>query len=174
MAEKTKFFEIVRGGNTQDDVFIAFVGDPGEEICFQPVCLTGQETASLMEEIGNWELVDAYDYKYEDLAYDDVSSGSGERIITDDLLVSFLQGSYTSDQVHGGYLIDEGHFAGVVLDLEYDSSFGMAWSRDRKFGILLTDGRKGGRTDSHYFHSSTEVSESSDSTYLLRKKEQEL
>ena len=171
MAEKTKFFEIIRGGNTQENVFIASVGDPGEEVRFQPVCLTGQETDSLMEEIGNWEIVDVYDYKYEDLAYDDVSSGSGERIISDDLLVSFLQGSYTSDQVQGGYLIDEGHFVGVVLDLEYDSSFGMAWNRDRKFGILLTDGRKGGRTDSHYFHSSTEVSESRNSTYLLRKKD---
>ena len=106
MAEKTKFFEIVRGGNTQDEVYFASVGDPGEEIRFQPVCLAEKEMASLLEEIGNWELVDVYDYKYEDLAYDDVSSGSGERIITDDLLVSFLQGSYTSDQVHGGYLID--------------------------------------------------------------------
>ncbi|MBR3151499.1 MAG: hypothetical protein IKF46_05900 [Erysipelotrichaceae bacterium] len=85
--------------------------------------------------------------------------------------MSFLQGSYFSNQIRGGYLLDRGQFAGVIIAAENTSSFGMAVTKSFDFGILFTDGTKIGRTGYHYFHCSTEISESRDSVYSLRRKE---
>ena len=107
---------------------------------------------------------------YEDLAYNDKTENEGERIITDDLLASFLQVSYSSDQVRGGYLFDEEGFLGYILAIENTSSFGMSVNRSEGLGVLLKDGTAHGRTSYHYFHSSTEVSETQDSIFRIRKK----
>ena len=177
MEEMTKYFEIVRGpypkvmepfrrGETRE-IFCA--GDEKtEEIWFRPVELSDEERDRLSKERENWELVDKYEWVDENLVYDDTESGEGERVVTDELLVSFLTGRYMSNQVRGGYLLEGGHFAGYLLKLEDTSSFGMAYSRSTDFGILLTDGRKIGRTDYHYFHSSTELSEKHSSVYSVR------
>lgn len=160
--EKTKYFTITEKPSA--DGFCA------DGFCFQPVDLGEEEKEAVEKEIAEWELIDTYKNTYEDLSYDDKSVSEGERVITDDLLVSFLTGSMTSNQVRGGYLLKDKHFTGYVLLLENTTSFGMAVSKNNGFGILFIDGRKAGKTSYHYFHSSTEISESEDSEYTVRKK----
>ena len=123
-----------------------------------------------MSQIEEWELVDIYRNSYEDLAYNDKTVNEGERVIGDELLVSFLNASCSSDQVRGGYLIDDKGFAGIVILNDDTTSYGMSVSENSGLGVLLTDGTGIGKTQYHYFHCSTEISESRDSVYELRKK----
>ncbi|MBQ7065085.1 MAG: hypothetical protein IJM90_09380 [Firmicutes bacterium] len=168
---KTKFYSKFEKPLPGDDSVFRVCEEGGSDvIMFSPVELPPEESARIMEEIEGWELVDTYRWHYEDLSYNDESSGSGERIITDSLLASFLDGHYVSNQVRGGYLLDQGHFAGYVLKLESTSSYGMAVHNDQGLGVLLTDGRKYGKTDYHYFHCSTEIDEERSFVYSVRKK----
>ncbi len=171
MKETTKFFEIVEWPLAlNEDCFFIEDEDSDREVWFRPAKVTELQMNDLEKEIGEWELIDTYRNVYEDLAYDDKSVSEGERVITDDKLVSLLQGSRVSDQVRGGYLLRKHRFVGYVLALENTSSYGMSASRNKGLGILLTDGRKIGRTGYHYFHCSTETSESDDSEYSVRHK----
>lgn len=173
MEERTKFFEIIPQPEViTDETFCTKKShDDKEGLWFRPVVLNENETEEIMKEINEWEFIDKYSGSYENMAYEDKSSWSGERVITDDLLVSMLKGSHVSNQVRGGYLLKNGHFAGIVMALEDVTSFGMAYQKEDFFSALLTDGTKYGKTSFHYFHSSTEISESNDSEYLLRRKQ---
>ena len=171
MKEATKYFEIVeRPLALNEDCFYVEEDAPGRDVWFRPAKITEKQLTELQKEIAQWELVDSYKNVYEDLSYDDKSVSEGERVISDDLLVSFLQGSSVSNQVRGGYLLKRHRFIGYVLALENTSSYGMSVSRNRGLGVLFTDGRKIGRTGYHYFHSSTEISESDDSVFSVRHK----
>ncbi|MBR2802684.1 MAG: hypothetical protein IKE21_08915 [Erysipelotrichaceae bacterium] len=118
-----------------------------EGISFKPAELIEDEMTVLKEEIDRWELIDTYRNVYEDLAYNDKSVSEGEKVITDELPVSFLTGSHSSNQVRGGYLLDQGRFIGYILDLGSTSSFGMSVTHSESLGILFTDGRKIGKTN---------------------------
>ncbi len=172
MSEKTKFFEKIPKPQTETDgVYHTEVKYQPEVIWFRPVEVSETALELLMEEIEKWEVVDTYKQVYENLVYEDRKTYSGERVIPDADIVSFLSGSYLSSQLRGGYLLEKGSFAGVILKIENTSSFGMSAHQDNEFGILLTDGRKIGRTEYHYFHCSTEIDEEEDSVYSLRRKE---
>lgn len=172
MRKTTIFFSrIAKPEKPSDKQYHTGTGDLPEEIWFTPAEVDETTESRLWEEIRKWELIDTYHNKYEDLAYDDRSESSGERIVAEEDLVSFLQGSYISNQIRSGYLLDHGQFAGVIIAAENTSSFGMAVTKSFDFGILFTDGTKIGRTGYHYFHCSTEISESRDSVYSLRRKE---
>ena len=169
MEDRTKYFEITDAPADPDSGYF-HIEDSCGDLWFRPADIDSAEAGKLSDEAGKWELVDSYRSVYEDLAYDDRSVSEGERVITDDLLVSLLQASLSSNQVRGGYLIKNGSFAGYVLSTENTSSFGMSVNKDSGLGALLIDGRSFGRTSYHYFHSSTELSESSSSDYSLRLK----
>ena len=170
MREKTEFFAIINNSDLPiEDSFNVETRD-GEKLCFRPLILSEEEKEEVKKQIACWELVESYRSVYEDLSYDDRTVSEGERVISDELLVSFLEDSLSSDQVRGGYLLDQGKFVGYIVLNESVSSFGMAVDRNRAFGVLLIDGRKYGKTSRHYFHASTEISESEDSSYFVRAK----
>ena len=172
MKNKTIFFEIINKPETEaEETFHTTPADDSEqEIWFTPLQLTAEEEASVRHEIYEWELVDNYYSRYEDLAYNDVSESAGERVITEELFVTFLNGSHLSNQVRGGYLLKDGKFAGFLLAIENTSSFGMAVNKANHFSALLTDGTKSGETAFHFFHSSTETSSTEQSKYELRRR----
>ena len=170
MSEKTEFFEIVKEADAARKESFNVETKEGGSLCFRPLLLNEKQKEEIKKQISRWELVDSYRSIYEDLSYGDRTKSEGERIITDELLVSFLEGSLSSDQVRGGYLLDQGRFIGYIILNESVSSFGMSVEKNRGFGVLLTDGRKYGKTSYHYFHASTEISESEDSDYSVRPK----
>ena len=90
MEEKTKFFKRVNK-KEKDNAFEV------DGICFVSYEAKEDEKERLMKQIEEYQLIDSYKNKYEDLAYNDKTENEGERIITDDLLASFLQVSYSSD-----------------------------------------------------------------------------
>ncbi len=166
--ERTKFFRTIPGPE-EGAYFAGGEGRP-ETVWFEPFEAEGERKEALMEQVSRWELVDTYRRVYEDLAYEDRSEYSGERVIGDELLASFISGSYYSNQVRGGYLFEDGRFAGYILSLENVSSYGMSVHQSSNTGILFTDGRTIGRVEYHYFHSSTETSREEDSVYSVRPK----
>ncbi|MBQ9037327.1 MAG: hypothetical protein IJ115_07730 [Erysipelotrichaceae bacterium] len=165
MQEKTRFFEVVTEASENDESLYEVEG-----IFFRPLEVSAEEKSELLKKVSEWELIDSYEYCDEDLAYDDKTEGKGERVITDELLASFIVGSFISNQVRGGYLFKDGQFAGMIIETENVSSYGMSVNKSNGLGLLLTDGRKLGKTDYHYFHSGTESSESRSSEYTLRHK----
>ena len=168
MEEKTRFFEIVSGADPADETVFR-VGDGDGAIQFRPVELTGAALTALESELQGWEVADRYKWRDEDYVNEVDESGQGERVIPFSKIVSFLSGAFTTGQLRGGLLLEHGAFAGVILKLENTTSYGMAWSRSDGLGVLLTDGRKLGRTDYHYFHTSTEKAESAEHDYSLRR-----
>lgn len=164
MQDKTKFFEVINEPAEDEDVYEV------EDICFRPLIVSDAEKEELLKKVSEWEFIDKYEYCDENLAYDDKSEGKGERVITDELLASFIAGCFISNQVRGGYLFKNGEFVGIIIKTENVSSFGMSVNKNTGLGLLLTDGRKLGKTSYHYFHSSTESSESRSSEYTLRHK----
>ena len=170
MLENMVFFEIVADPEAAGNGLCA-AGEGADALCFRRTEVDAETRSRLEEELKAWEVVDTFRWKYEDLAYDDGSSDEGERVVPfSDILFG---GSYASNQLRGGCLLKDGAFAGVVIKVENTTSFGMAVGREEGFGALLTDGRRIGKTAYHYFHSSTEISESHDSVYTLRRKEGE-
>ena len=163
----TRFFLLAEGPDALFGEMLS-AGSGSERILFRRAEADASTVAALEEELKGGELIKKYKYKYEDLAYEHKRSGSGERVMPFCDVV--LGGSYTTSQLRGGFLLRGGRFAGIVMLLEDSSSYGMAHHRDEKYGALLTDGRSFGRTEYHYFHCSTEVDESEDAEYLLRRK----
>ncbi len=168
--KNTRFFLLAEG---PDALFgeVLSAGSDEDKLLFRRTGADENTVAALEEELKGWELIKKYKYEYEDLAYEHRRSGSGERVVPFCDVV--LGGSYASSQLRGGFLLRGGRFAGIVMLLEDSSSYGMAHHRDEKYGALLTDGRSFGRTEYHYFHCSTEVDESEDAEYLLRRKTEE-
>lgn len=167
MAENTQYFEIVPApAGKAEDLYRA--GDGAEALWFREIEVSGEARAALEAELAKWELVSKYEWEYENLAYNDKSSGKGERVIPFSDLV--FGGACASNQVRGGCLLDGGVFAGVAVRLENTSSYGMAVTKSEGFGALLTDGRTVGRTDYYYSHCSTEIDESHSAEYSLRRR----
>ena len=142
-------------------------GDEKKSLLFRQAELTDEEIAALEAEIAGWAVADEYEWSYEDLVYEDESKGSGTKLIPLGELESLTSGSHLSSATRGGILLKKGKFIGAVLDLEDTSSYGMAYSHERFFSALLTDGTKLGKTSYHYSHCSTEKDESSSSDYSL-------
>ena len=168
--KNTRFFLLAEG---PDALFgeVLSAGSGSERILFRRSEADERTISALEEELGGWEIIKKYKFEHEDLSYDDASSGAGEVIVPFHDVV--LGGSYASSQLRGGFLLRGGRFAGIVMLLEDSSSYGMAYRHDEEYGVLLTDGRSFGRTEDHYFHCSTEVDESEDAEYLLRRKTEE-
>ena len=166
MTETLCYFQIVKDPNAEN---LCTAGSGEEAVFFCRANISEEQREEIEKELQNWEIIDTYKWKYEDLAYDHEESGEGEKAIPFDHLV--FSGSYASNDLRGGILLENGKFAGIAVKLENTSSYGMSSSRDEGYGVLFTDGTKTGRTDYHYFHCSTEISESNDDSYSLRRKQ---
>ena len=167
MEKQIQFFEIVPAQEEAEGLFRA--GDGDNAIWFRRTEVSDEERAALEQALEAWEFCDKYEFCYENLVYEDESKGSGERVIPFSDLV--FGGSYATNQVRGGCLLEGGAFAGVFLKLGNTTSFGMSVTQSEDFGALLTDGRRIGRTSYHYSHCSTELAERRSSVYSLRRKE---
>ena len=168
MADQIQFFEIVPAPEGKaEGLFRA--GDGDNALWFRRAEVSEGERAALEQALEAWEFYDKYEFCYENLVYEDESKGAGERVIPFSDLV--FGGSYATNQVRGGCLLEGGVFAGVFLKLEDTTSYGMAVTQSEGFGALLTDGRRIGRTSYHYSHCSTELAERRSSVYTLRRKE---
>ncbi len=86
-------------------------------------------------------------------------------------MTSRSSGVYSTDDVIGDILVENGHFAGVVLQVREQG--GSAWtSYDTKNNtILYTDGRVVGKAQSSYSFSGPSSSKDTTDTYTLIKKE---
>ena len=177
MIDRNMFFEIAEDAAepfmTEDGYAVPLseriypAGSDEKTIYFRPVELSDEEIARLEPELAKWSVADKYEWRYEDMVYDDVKEGSGTRLIPLAELESLISGSHLSSATRGGILLKKGGFCGVVLDLEDTTSYGMAYRHERRFSVLFTDGTKLGKTSYHYSHCSTEKDESSSSEYSL-------
>ncbi|MBR4470211.1 MAG: hypothetical protein IKS54_02705 [Erysipelotrichaceae bacterium] len=79
---------------------------------------------------------------------------------------------YIEDFYKRNAVIKDGHFHGVLLEIENTSSMGMSVYKNTEYGVLLIDGYRDGRTEEHYSHSSSEVSSSEDTIYSLQRKDE--
>lgn len=78
---------------------------------------------------------------------------------------------YIEDFYKENVIVKDQHFYGALLETKNTSSMGLSVFKDEEYGILLIDGRKDGRTEKHFSHSSDEVSRSEDTVYSLCRKE---
>ncbi len=121
------------------------------------VYVTPAQRAVIAEEAGQWVLV-AESVETEELYWHDNDTSTWHSTKT-------IEDFYRRRAV-----VRDGHFLGALLDLENTGSMGMAVSKDREYGILLIDGSEDGRTEEHFSHTSSEVSEERDTRYFLRRK----
>ncbi len=142
-----------------------------EGIYFRETQLSQTDMAMLEDAVSKWEIHDDYKWSEENFVYDDESSDSGTKIIELIDMVSFKASVKYSSDLLGGYLLKNGEFVGVILQLEQTSSFGMAYSQEKGFGVILTDGTTYGNTSQYYSHCSTEMDSSSSHHYHLVNKE---
>lgn len=164
MIKEKMCFEVV----AENDKKVYHVNGNNKTIMFRQVNLSDEAMCVLEDEIQKWEILDVFEWRKENLVYDDISSNSGEKIIPLSDIEGIWAPSHISGNLRGGYLVKDGQFIGVVLDIENTSSYGMSCDSNHQYGILLTDGQAFGRTS--YSHCSTEVDDHSKSDYYLRKK----
>ena len=119
--------------------------------------MTRQQRDAILEEARQWVLV-AENESTETLYWhdDDFSRWTSTKEIED----------YYKKAV----VIKDGHFIGALIDTEDVSSMGLSVYRSREYGILYTDGRKIGKTEEYFSHSSDEIAETSDTNYSLKHK----
>ncbi len=111
------------------------------------------------------------EYCEEDDDYDRKYTGTSTKDVPLAEMTSRSSGAYSTDDVIGDILVENGHFAGVVLQVREQG--GSAWtSYDRKNNtILYTDGRVVGKAQSSYSYSGSSSSKDTTDTYTLIKKE---
>ena len=163
-------FELIEENARHNDDVVYNATNRTGTIRFQKTVLTEDTIDSLKEEIKEWEILEEYKWKEEDLVYNVIKSGSGTRVIQITDIESFWTPSHISNNLRGEYLIKAGQFIGIVLDLECISSLGMSYSSNKKYGVLLTNGQSFGQTSSYYSNCNTEKDSYSSSNYYLRKK----
>ena len=166
MIKEKMCYEIVDSADaTAEGVYSA------EGISFRETQLSQTDMAMLEDAISKWEIHDDYEWSEENFVYEDEKSDSGTKIIELIDMVSFKASVTCSSDLLGGYLLKNGEFVGVILQLEQTSSFGMACSQEKDFGVILTDGTTYGKTSKYYSHCSTEKDSSSSHRYHLINKE---
>ena len=114
--------------------------------------LDTETDATVKAEMAAWVIRDFCKYSYYDDDYDRGHSGTSTNEIAVDKMVSRSSGCYSTSDVIGDILVEDGHFAGVVLYITEDG--GNGWSNyDRKgYCLLLIDGSvKGNPEKSHSF-----------------------
>lgn len=165
MLKEKMCYEIVNAADSKSEgIYFA------DDIAFREILLSENDLAKLEKKISEWEIRHEYKWSEEDLVYDVEQSGSGTKIIQLTDLASFRGLSICSTDIAGGYLLQDGEFIGVILQLEQITSYGMSYSQEQRFGIMLTDGRSYGKTSKHYSHCSTERDESASHYYYLINK----
>ena len=123
----------------------------------KPVPVTPEQREEILNEAKQWILVKVT--KSKEVLY-----------WHDDYTETWTSTKEIDDFYQKGIVIKDGHFYGAMINEESVSSMGLFVSKDREAGVLFINGTKDGKTEPHYHHSSSEVSEEEDSTFSLHPK----
>lgn len=121
--------------------------------------VTPEQRAQVLGEAKQW-VVEAVSEHEEELYWhgNDISRWKSTRLFEE----------FYTDRV----VVKDGHFIGALIGTEQVSASGLSTYKSGNIGLLFTDGSSDGETESHYFRNGDETSESCDTVYSLRRREE--
>ena len=153
--------------------YIAFSKDRVNSIKngrFEFLYLDRDEEQKLQEQISEWQIHESCSYSYEYDDYEDKSTGYYFNDIDVFKILSTSSGCYSSSDILGEILVENGLFVGVVIKITEEGGGGWSSYKNVKYSILYLDGKYDGKPESYYSFSGESSSKESTTTYSLRKK----
>ncbi len=136
---------------------------------FKYISLYPEDEEALKNELASWEIVNYMSYCYEYDDYDDKSYGSSTSNVPVSEMISINSGMYSTNDVRGEILVEDGRFVGVVLIITEEGGSNWSSYRNSHYCILYADGRVEGKAESSYSFYGESSSKESTNSYSLKK-----